>query len=97
MELNIVDLLVQAIQRKKVSQTKIAEELGVSRAYISSIFSSKKMNTDLYAKIIVAAGLSPAEIFCNHEKPNIEKEITDIRLRLDEIAQALPNVKNVKR
>lgn len=56
-----------ALQRRNVRQSKLADDLGISRGYVSEMVAGKKEpSTELLQRIATYLSISPAELFIEH-------------------------------
>lgn len=55
--LDFTEQLCRAMQRKKISRTRLAEILGVSQPYISKVLRGKNLSLPTAAKLATGLGL----------------------------------------
>lgn len=86
MKTNLVKTLSDQLKFRGIKRAEIAEKLNYSGSYISTLFLSGKMNTNTYEKILEAAGMTPADLFCkDSENREIKEELAEIKGYLLEI------------
>ncbi|MDE5850795.1 MAG: hypothetical protein K2H38_11685 [Muribaculaceae bacterium] len=56
-------ILKEHIEEKKLAKTKIAEKVGITYNYLSTIFHKETLDASLLEKLCVATGLHPMTFF----------------------------------
>lgn len=73
---NLGELLKNHIETNRLKKRDIAEAVGITPNYLSTLFNGKDMDCSLWEKLCIATGLNPA---CAFEVPvGINKNYSDI-------------------
>lgn len=76
---HVGQILKNHIEKNKLVKRQIAEAVGISQNYLSTLFTKPTFDAELVEKLFVAVGLNPAVIFDVSEA--LSKQFSDISAR----------------
>lgn len=76
---HVGQILKDHIERNKLVKKQIAETVGITQNYLSTLFTKPTFDAELVEKLFVAVGLNPAVIFDVPEQ--LVKQFSDISVQ----------------
>lgn len=89
-QLKIKDLLIQLKQTFGISFNEIAEQVGVSNTYLSSVFNQKRDGgRQLYAGLLLLKELTVLKQSGVRTNPDLNRELETMRTRIEELQKQI--------